>query len=433
MKSGTLATRLILAVLCLAIVIYFGVNVAAYFMDPYTTTMAYSYVSENAVTVSGYVVREEEVLSGGGERVYSPRGEGERVSAGGTVALVYQSGQALEDANTLRSLENQLDQLLYARTLAAGAQSTARLDDEINASLLEFRAAMAGGDLTAAGESGDTLRSAVLRHSYAYSGTEELEAAIASLQSQVSSLSASASSGATRITAPKSGLFSSLTDGYETVLHPDMIESLSPTTYRAITPQPVSGSVGKMVYGKDWYFLTLMRAEDVRRLEIGDTITLRFQSGLDRDVTMTVNYMSPEDGGQRVVSFTTDRYLNLTTLLRRQNAQVIFNSYSGIRVPRSAVRLDPRPVTDEEGNPVLDAGGQEKTENVTCVYCLWGTTARLKPVTILWQEEEYILVTPDEAYLSTITSADTQESRRLRPGDEVITAAEDIYDGKVIQ
>lgn len=433
MKPGTLATRILLAVLCLAVVIYFGVNMAAYFMDPYTTTVAYSYTSENAVTVSGYVVRQEEVLSGGGDLVYSPRSEGEKVSRGGTVALVYQDAQALSDANALRSLENQLDQLLYAQALAAGAQTAVRLDDEVTKSLLSFRAAMASGDLNTAGDSGVSLRSAILKHSYAYSGTGGLEASIDQLQSQIAALSASSATGTTRVTAPKAGLFSSLVDGYEPVLYPDMIRTLTPSSYRTLSAETDVTGVGKMVYGENWYYLTMMRSDDVRRLQVGDTVTLRFQSGLDRDMTVTVDYISAEENGQRVISFTSDRYLNLTTLLRRQNAQVIFESYAGIRVPRSAVRLDERVVTDEDGNPVLNSDGSERTENVTCVYCLWGNTARYKPVTVLWQEDDYIVVVPNEEYLSTITSATTRESRRLRPGDEVITAAEDIYDGKVIR
>ena len=78
----------------LALLAYFGVNLAAYFTDPYTTTVAYAYTGENAVTVSGYVVREEEVLAGGGELVYSSRKEGERVGRGGTVAVIYPTAQA---------------------------------------------------------------------------------------------------------------------------------------------------------------------------------------------------------------------------------------------------------------------------------------------------------------------------------------------------
>ena len=69
MKTSTLATRLMMAAIFLTVLIYFGLNLAAYCNDPFTTTLAYSYTGENAVTVSGYVVREEEVLAGGGELV----------------------------------------------------------------------------------------------------------------------------------------------------------------------------------------------------------------------------------------------------------------------------------------------------------------------------------------------------------------------------
>ena len=106
MKTGSLATKLMLTAILLTVLVYFAVNAASYFLEPFSTSLVYDYTSENAVTVSGYVVREETVLSGGaGDLVYFSRGEGERVSRGGTVALVYQSAQSLQDANALRSLE----------------------------------------------------------------------------------------------------------------------------------------------------------------------------------------------------------------------------------------------------------------------------------------------------------------------------------------
>ena len=147
MKNGTLATRLMLAAIFAAVILYFGLNLAATFADPFTTAPAYPYVSEHALAVSGYVVRAEEVLSGSaGELVYVSRGEGERVSAGGTVAYVYPSAQALADANTLRSLSEQLEQLLYARSLTAGTQTELRLEEEVSASLTAFHAALSGSD-----------------------------------------------------------------------------------------------------------------------------------------------------------------------------------------------------------------------------------------------------------------------------------------------
>lgn len=433
MKTGTLATKLMLAAIFLTVLVYFGVSTAAYFSDPYTTTIAYSFVGEDAVTVSGYVVRDEEVLAGGGELVYSSRSEGERVGRGGTVALVYPSAQALSDANTLRDLRSQLEQLQYARSLAAGSRATARLDDEIAGALVEFRGALAGDGLSAAGESGRSLRSAVLRRSYAFSGPVDLESSIASLQERIDALSASAETDVIRVSAPGSGLFSGLVDGYEAVLTPENILELEPAGYRTIAPAKDTDGVGRMIYGSGWYFAALMRSEDAKRLQEGDSVRLRFQTGLDRDLTVTVSRISAEDGGRRVVVFSSEKYLHLTTLLRHQNAQIIFESHDGIRVPRSAVRVDTQTVTDEDGQPVLDGQGNPKTQPVTCVYCLWGDTARLKPVTVLWQEDEYILVAPDEEALSAFSSERAREGRRLRAGDQVITAAAEVYDGKVVQ
>ena len=170
-----------------------------------------------------------------------------------------------------------------------------------------------------------------------------------------------------------------------------------------------------MVYGTQWYFVTLMATEDMGKMAEGDTVTLRFQNGLDRDLTMTVHSISEEDRGQKLVILSSENYLGLTTLLRHQNAQIIFDSYTGLRVPRSAVRILTETITDEDGN--------ELTEKTTGVYCLWGSAARFKPVDIVWQEESYILVTPAEGASST---------RTLRAGDEAITAAADLFDGKVI-
>lgn len=433
MKNSTLATKLMMTAVFLTVLIYFGLNLAAYLNDPYTTTLAYSYTGENAVTVSGYVVREEEVLAGGGELVYSGRREGERVAADGTVAQIYSTPQALADASRFRDINSQLEQLSRARSLTEGNQTAARLDEEISRCIIDFRGDLAAGNLDRAVSGGGSLRSAVLKRSYSYSGTGSLDASIASLEEQAAALAASAESGATRIAAPAAGLFSGLVDGYETVLNLSNILEMTPSKYQAIQPVQGASGIGRMVYGDTWSFMTCIDSASVKRLEVGDTVTLRFQTGLNRDMEMRAAYISPPENGRVVVVFTSREHLDLTTLLRRQNAQIIFQSYDGIRVPRSAVRVDTQPVTGEDGEPVLDGEGQPRTRSVTCVYCLWGNTARLKPVNVVWQEEEYLLVTPDAEALEGFSSELARESRRLRAGDQVITAAADIYDGMVIQ
>ena len=351
MKNGTIATKLFLAAICVTVLIYFGINVAAYFMDPYTSTVAYSYTSENAVSVAGYVVRQEEPLEGDGELVYFSRSEGERVSRGGTVALVYDTPKALEDANTLRSLNEQLEQLLYARTLASGTRTDMWLEDEVVNSLINFQSVLSGSSVSDASDAAENLRAAVLKRSYAYTGTAELDASITKLQDRISSLTASSGASTSRIVAPRSGLFSGMVDGYEAVLTPEVLENMTPDDYRKLRAGDSSAS-SKLIYGTEWYFVTLMRESDMGKMKVGSKVTLRFQSGLDRDLTMQVERISDEDDGHRLVVLSSSQHLNLTTLLRHQNAQIIFGSYEGIRVPRSAVRIQWDDVLDENDQPV---------------------------------------------------------------------------------
>ena len=65
MKQRALGTKILLAVITLGVVAYFGMQALQYFADPLTTTAAYTYQVDRSVSLSGYVVREELVLEGG--------------------------------------------------------------------------------------------------------------------------------------------------------------------------------------------------------------------------------------------------------------------------------------------------------------------------------------------------------------------------------
>ena len=106
MKSN-FVTKMITAAGILAVLFYFGYSVLSYLADPLATTVAYAYRSDEAVTVSGFLVRDEAVLTAPSGLVYVTREEGERVSAGGSVAIRYASQEALDRAQTLRELTGQ--------------------------------------------------------------------------------------------------------------------------------------------------------------------------------------------------------------------------------------------------------------------------------------------------------------------------------------
>ena len=131
---------------------------------------------------------------------------------------------------------------------------------------------------------------------------------------------------------------------------------------------------------------------------------------------MTVERVGDPADGQCVVVLSTDKYLSDTTLLRRQTVELVFDSITGVRVPKEALRVEQQTVTDEET-------GEESQVSVTGVYALVGEQAEFKPVTILSQSDSFALV----------EAADVTDRKGLRAGDIVIVASEDLYDGKVIQ
>ena len=137
---------------------------------------------------------------------------------------------------------------------------------------------------------------------------------------------------------------------------------------------------------------------------------------------MEVHDISDEENGERVVVLSCEDYLSNTTLLRHQNAQLIFHTYSGIRVPGggpACVVTDV--ITDEDGN---------QTEvSATAGVLPHGPVGPSQTVKVLYQGEDYYLVEADTESLSGM--GETQrESRILRGGDEVILTASDLYDGR---
>ena len=93
-----------------------------------------------------------------------------------------------------------------------------------------------------------------MKREYAYNGSDDLTAKLDELNAQITALSGAASGGTTRITAPVSGTYSAVADGYESVLTPESSETMTPSQLSSAAPQSVSTTVGKLIQGSAWYF-----------------------------------------------------------------------------------------------------------------------------------------------------------------------------------
>ena len=426
MKKKSIGAKLLLVLVTLGVLAYFGIQAVRYFGDPLSTTLAYHYQVELSADLSGYVVRDELVLpdESSGLRQLQ-RTEGERVSSGGTVALVYADQATLDQQEEIQTLETQLEQLRYAQEAALGAEVSQRLDAQILQTMVDYRSALAADRLDRAEDCGAELRSLVLKRDYTYSDTADLTARIEELQSQVDSLRSQTGSSIRRLTAPESGLYSAVVDGYETVLTPENLETLTPGALARLQPDEAvlaEANVGKLVLGDDWYYVATMEEGEAALLAESSSLKLRFSKGVSQDLDVELLSVSQPESGRVTAVFHGDTFLSELTLLRQQSAKIIRRTTEGIRVPIEAVRIREQTVTDEDGN--------ETTVSETGVYCVVGVEARFKPVEVLYSGEEFALVRSTLDAAEEVT--ESQEQIRIRAGDEVIITAYDLYDGKVL-
>ena len=385
-----------------AVLVYFAVQLYNYLSDPVNTTLVVAGQAEDTIALNGWLLRDEEVLPAQNGTLSRVRQEGERVGVGQVLARVYANDGALQTVSQIETLELQLQQLQFALTSYLNPDAALKLDTSITGDILTLRQSLTGGDYTAAEGDIAPLKAAVLKRDHSYASQEEIQTEIKSVEGQIKSLEASLSG--TTVTARASGTYSAVCDGYETVLTKAFLEEVTPGKLARLRPVDEQSNMGKLIYGDTWYYVVTLPEEQASYLKSQGAVTLRFAKGFDQNIRMQVVSVSAPEDGQAAVTLSCRKYLAQTTLLRHQAADVILRTYEGLRVPSNALRVS------EEG--------------VTGVYCVDGSTAAFRPVTVLYQGQGYALVQPAEG------ASDTQT---LRVGDEVIATAGALSDGKVIR
>lgn len=420
MKPGTWIVKVVMWVFFIVAIAYFGVYAWHVLFSGYETASLYSYSAEDSVEATGYMVRQEEVLPGGNDLLEISVAEGETVAAGDELAVIYDNEDALARHQEIVNLESRLESLQYILSHSTDDSDSVTLNSSIIDSVVKIRAVTASEDLADLPDVTSELKTLMFRRDYTYNGSSALTEEITDVVSQMESLSTENRSYTTSLTAPASGTFSGMVDGYEEVLTPEDIKDLTPARLERMLDGKKEVKedtyLGKLITDADWYFAAELDKADAARMKIGDAVTLRFNS-MARTIDMTVESISQPDDGTVCVVFSSDKYLSETTLLRDQTVDIIFDTVDGYRVDKSAVHVD-----NESG----DIG----------VYRVYGAQMDWVSVEILWEEEDYYLVRQLPEYDEDGNLAEESEldlARQLRSGTEIVVKGRDLYDGKVIK
>lgn len=391
MERSDALIKLVSVIVFVAMMIYLGVSFISSYRDPLRTVTVRGMELHDGVDTQGYIVRDEQVITAPDGNVAVTASDGDKLAAGETVAYRYVGSAAMERAQRIGELRLRIRQLT---ALKNGRNSEALARE----ALLDMsRVASSGNYKNLYGVEQDVR--AYIFTAAASTGGEEQE--IAALQAELDGLLAASSTDTENITAPWSGTFSPMVDGFETV-GPEDLEDLTPDGVDSLfsgDPTPESGAIGRLSRGMRWYYVTKVDEAAAKKLRVGSVERLIFSKNYSSTLDMTVDSMSIAEDGKCAVVFRCDKYLQDVVGLRDVSAQIVFGTLTGVSVPREAVHLN------------------EKGESV--VYILEGVTAHETAINIIAESGDYYMVE------ATRTG--------LREGDLAIVRANNLYDGAVVE
>lgn len=384
------------AVIVVILALYIAIPVVRQVQSEYETeTVNYITVTESGTT-TGCIVRSEELLTSDRPHISYMIDNGEHISAGGTVALATQDQSDLDLAARAAEVETEIT---YVRSLLASLSNAAdqtETESAIRATVARLSSAAAQTDAAGLDNAAVTL-SSLLRGGEGSVTQKDLD----DLQTELNDLRSAINTG-NIVAAPAAGIFTSDADGWEG-LKPDDLNGIEPEGVIALRDQNVqvgSNVIGKLVTDATWYYAAVMSQQDAARLKVGGETSLDFGYRNSSSVRAVVQSISqPTAKGEVAVVFRCTSALAETLSLRESEAEVVFQTYSGLKVPKRAVHVE---------------GGK------TVVYAVSAGVMELKTVEILYEGEDFYLVAAEN------------EGGSLRAENEVIISGRNLGDGNVV-
>ncbi len=384
------------AVIVVILALYIAIPVVRQVQSEYETeTVSYITVTESGTT-SGCIVRSEQLITSDRPHISYMIQNGEHISAGGTVALATQDQSDLDLAARAAEVETEIT---YVRSLLASLSNAAdQTETETAIRSTVYRLSSAAAETDAAGlDNASVTLSSLLRGGEGSVTQKDLD----DLQTELNQIRGSMRSDNV-VVAPAAGTFTAEADGFEG-LKPDQLEDIDPDGVDALRDQNTQVSdnvIGKLVTDATWYYAAVMSEEDASRLKVGGETSLDFGYRNSSNVRAVVKSIShPNHKGNVAVVFRCTSALSETLSLRASEAEVVFKTYSGLKVTKRAVHV-------EDGQ--------------TVVYAVSAGVMEEKPVTILYEGEDFYLVAAEN------------EGGSLRADNEIIVSGRDLGDGNVV-
>ncbi len=412
MKSSS-AMYIIGLVIGLFIILMIGSQMYQYLSSSYRTETAYLSVGTDSETVQGVFIRDEEVLTYDGSGVISYSvSDGAKLGIGSEIACIYATEKQIETQQRIASLEESLS--LLERISNPGTLETAQpsnLSSLFTENYKSFLYQREQGNLSSIAEEREEMLVLLSTYQLVTGSDTDYSDKIASIESEIQALKLTTEAPIDTITAERSAYFVSYADGYESSLTLDAIDSLTAEDILAVTDTGKydGNAIGKLIDGYTWVLAAVVD-NSLKEYEVGNTVTLKFSS-TSTTVTGEISSLDASSGSDQTVIVITCETLTYDLVQHRvDTVEIIRAEYSGIQVPRSALRFAEltEDICDEDGEVI----GQE-TISYRGVYILNGEQAEFRKLDVIYEGSDYVI------------SAQISDSEYLQLYDSIITKGVD--------
>lgn len=399
--------RVLSVVLGVLLLVYFAYQFYMIAYPSYKTEIALMVTVRDSVDVNGIVVRDETAVENSTGIVNFLVGDGDKVALGAAVAEVYSSEETARNNLRLTQLQNELEALQASASL--GRASGANIDSvsgRVRDGLAQLGGSVAREDYQQLYALRTELITLLGSFSVSAGRTVDYNAQIAAVRAEIAACESGGTAADSIVYAPVEGFFISTTDGFESRIDNEQLETISAEALLEIITQAensatIDATHSKIVSDYKWNYAAVVTARQAQSFRVGGTYYADFNYALVKNLPMTVTRVTePDASGRCLVVLECNRLNSSITSLRAQRATINFTQYEGIKISRSALRLK---------------DGREG------VYIKYGTTVEFRAIDKVYETDEFI-----------ISRADPTDSELLALYDEVIVEGKDIYEGKEI-
>ena len=377
-----------------------------HYYNPLKTEPAELYTFEDYLQSTGIYVREEKTVTYSGSGVISyVYSDGEKLARNSVIAKIYNSQNDLSVQRRIDELNEQISVLQDAEKLVGSDNSQLEaFSNQIYENHTKMVQYILDGDYSSAADMKSDYLNLQSKRQIVNGATTDYSAKIYELQNEIAVLSAQISSRPTDLTLQETGYFVSTTDGYENILTYDSIPDLTEDKINDIIKNPdiesSSSVIGKIISDYKWKMVCIVPSDYILGIYEGATLNVRI--GNDNSVTKaTVEDMKDLPSGNRILILGFDVFNQALVRSRTAQIKIMFDEYSGIRIPSSAIHFD-----DEDNMGV---------------FIKLGVTVYFVYIDMIRTEGDYVLVkdtTDKDGYLSLY--------------DSIIVEGTDLYDGKIV-